>query len=340
MGRLLVVWFLASCFVGLFTFVLWSVSVIVWLAKSGSDVVSVSYWSNPVFPALPSIWLARLDVWLGLYLLVVLPAAATIFTLGEAWTKKAGANFIEAPIGEGQPDRCVVVLTAYNDEASIGQAVREFASEPSVTRVLVVDNNSVDGTARVATEAGALVFREPRQGYGYACIRGISEALALPGAQTIVLAEGDMTFFGGDVRKLLPYVSDADLVLGTRTTRPLTFEGSQMDWFLVWGNLFLAFLLRLRFWDPVFLGVVSVTDVGCTFRAIRRDSLARIMGQLDLGGDSFSPHMIGVALRNRLKIVEVPIRFRQRIGVSKGAGGSRSRAIRIGLEMVGEILWS
>ncbi|MGH9028610.1 MAG: hypothetical protein ACRDV4_03225, partial [Acidimicrobiales bacterium] len=107
--------------------------------------------------------------------------------------------------------------------------------------------------------------------------------------------------------------------------------------FMTWGNLFLAFLIRLRYWDTTFVGRAGLTDVGCTYRVIRRDALARIAGQLSVGGQYFSPHMILVALRNGLSIVEVPVRFRERVGVSKGAGGSRARAMHIGMEMIREI---
>ncbi len=231
----------------------------------------------------------------------------------------------------------VAVLTAYNDELSIGVAVDEFRSRPEISEVIVVDNNCVDGTARIAREHGATVIQEPRQGYGHACMGGLRYALEHTPAAAIVLAEGDMTFFGDDIAKLLPYLHDVDMVVGTRTTRTLTRPGSQMDWFYSWGNLFLAFLIRLRFWDWTFLGRVQLTDVGCTFRAIRRDALQHIIGKLDEGGHSFSPHMILVALREGLWVVETPIQFRERVGVSKGAGGKRALGLRVGLEMIGQI---
>jgi hypothetical protein len=136
---------------------------------------------------------------------------------------------------------------------------------------------------------------------------------------------------------MVPYVENCEMVLGTRTNRALTRRGSQMDWFMSWGNLFLAFLIRLRYWDWTFLGRVQLTDVGCTFRVLRRSLLLQLQGQLTAGGMYFSPHMILVALRLRAAIIEVPIQFRARVGQSKGAGHGRSRAMRIGLEMMWEI---
>jgi glycosyltransferase involved in cell wall biosynthesis len=229
------------------------------------------------------------------------------------------------------------VLTAYNDEDPIGGAVEEFRRASPRATVVVVDDNSTDRTAEVARSHGAIVVPETRQGYGFACMRGLRYALESTSAEAVVLAEGDMTFIAEDLDKLLPYLEDCDMVLGTRSTRTLTRPGSQMDWFMAWGNLYLAFLIRLRYWDPVFLGRVQLTDVGCTFRVMRRDALARVIDQLTVGGHYFSPHMIIVALRNQLTVVEVPIKFRARVGVSKGAGGNRWRAAKIGLAMIWEI---
>lgn len=268
---------------------------------------------------------------------IALPGAILLQYLVDRYVGRAApAGRFPAPL-DVQKGPVVAVLTAYNDELSIGPAVDEFRSRPEISQVIVVDNNCVDGTARVAQEHGATVIPESRQGYGHACMAGLRFALEHTDAAAIVLAEGDMTFFGDDIAKMLPYLHDVDMVIGTRATRTLTRPGSQMDWFLSWGNLFLAFLIRLRFWDWTFLGRVQLTDVGCTFRAIRRDALQRIIGQLGEGGDSFSPHMILVALREGLWVVEAPIQFRRRVGVSKGAGRGRARAFRIGLEMIGQI---
>lgn len=232
------------------------------------------------------------------------------------------------------------VLTAYNDEQSIGLAVDEFRALPEVGTVIVIDNNCKDRTAAVAREHGATVIEEHQQGYGYACMAGLRYALEHTQAPAIVLAEGDMTFYGEDIQKLLPYLHDCDMVVGTRTTRALTRSDSQMDWFLLWGNLFLAFLIRLRFWDWRFLGRAQLTDVGCTFRAIRRDALEGIMNELDDGGNSFSPHMIIAALRHRYAVVEAPVKFRKRVGLSKGAGSNRMHASGIGLGMIVQIAFT
>jgi len=232
----------------------------------------------------------------------------------------------------------VVAMTAFNDEVSISEAVQEFRSQPDVREVIVVDNNSTDRTGDLAAAAGARVVQEPRQGYGYACMRGLKEALEFPKVNVVVLVEGDMTFAGKDLSKLVPYLDNVDMVVGTRTTQELTTEDSQLSWFYVWGNMFLAKMTQVKFWDIKHWGRVRLTDVGCTMRAIRAEALRQILDNLRVGGHHFSPHMLMVAISKGLKVVEIPVTFRRRWGVSKGAGSSKLKGLGIGLRMMWHIL--
>jgi glycosyltransferase involved in cell wall biosynthesis len=235
------------------------------------------------------------------------------------------------------PKICVA-LTAYNDEESIYDAVKDFLSQQNVIKVIVIDNNSTDQTVKRALDAGAQVIKEIRQGYGWACIRGLKEALKCSEANIIALCEGDRTFRAYDLKKMVPYLDNADMVIGSRTTRELLSSKSQLDWFYVWGNLFLAKLIQIKFWDAKHWGRVRLTDVGCTFRVIRREALQKIIDDLNVGGDHFSPHMIMVAINKGLKVIEIPITFRERVGKSKGAGSSKRKAIVVGLKMLWHIL--
>ncbi len=230
-----------------------------------------------------------------------------------------------------------VVLTAYNEAQSIGDAVRDFARQPHVRQVLVIDNNSRDETALVAARAGAKVIRETQQGYGYACMRGLREALRLE-ADVVVLAEGDGTFAGRDAAKLLAYLGDADMVVGNRVTPGLVARNSQMDSFFVWGNQLGAKLIQLKFWEWRFLGRTRLSDLGCTMRALRSEALAAIVDDLQVGGDHFSPHMIMAALRRGLLVVEVPVTFWPRVGASKGASQSLHMGVLVGLSMLWHIV--
>jgi len=223
--------------------------------------------------------------------------------------------------------RVSVVFPAYNEEAGIAQAVADFGSIEAVDEVLVIDNNSRDATARRAANAGARVIGEPRQGYGNALRRGLAEAQG----EYVVLAEPDGTFMGKDVLKLLAYADDFDLVLGTRTTRELIWHGANMGWQLRWGNWVVAKLLQVLFGGP------SLSDCGCTLRLLRRTAADKLLPRFTVGGSHFLPEMVCLALLEGLRLVEVPVNYRDRVGQSK-ITGSLSTAVRVGGHMLAVIV--
>src|SRR5215470_2546350 len=230
-----------------------------------------------------------------------------------------------SPVWQGH--RVSVVFPAYNEEAGIAQAVADFGELEAVDEVLVVDNNSRDATASRATAAGARVVRERRQGYGHALRRGLAEAQG----EYVVLAEPDGTFMGKDVLKLLAYADDFDLVLGTRTTRELIWHGANMGWQLRWGNWLVAKLTQVIFDGP------SLSDCGCTLRLVRRSAAARLLPRFTVGGSHFLPEMVCLALLEGMRVVEVPVNYRVRVGESK-ITGSMSTAFGVGLRMIALIL--
>jgi hypothetical protein len=223
--------------------------------------------------------------------------------------------------------RVHVGLTAWNDEACIAEAVREFKAEPTVHKVIVVENNSTDQTRARAEEAGAdAVVTETTPGYGACCMRALAEAA--DGADVVVLCEGDLTFCASDMPKFLAYLENCDLVLGTRATQELRATGTQMDWLINPANQIVAKLIQARFWGT------RLTDVGCTYRAIRADAYHRLKGKLWVRGNHFSPHMYIEALKLRMRVIEIPIVFRKRGGISKGVGTNKLKAARVALRML------
>jgi glycosyltransferase involved in cell wall biosynthesis len=226
-----------------------------------------------------------------------------------------------------QGQRVSVIFPAYNEEGGIAEAVTDFSSIDAVDEVVVVDNNSADDTASRARAAGARVVRETRQGYGHALRRGMAEALG----EYVVLAEPDGTFMGKDVLKLLTYADDFDLVLGTRTTRELIWRGANMGWQLRWGNWIVAKVLQVLYGGP------SLSDCGCTLRLVRRQAAERMLPRFTVGGSHFLPEMVCLALLSGLRLVEVPVNYRSRVGESK-ITGSLSTALRVGARMLGVIV--
>ena len=226
--------------------------------------------------------------------------------------------------------RVTVALTAYNDELSIGAAVQDFLRHPLVKHVIVVSNNSTDATFERARAAGAITVNEPEQGYGRCVWRCLSEAVAYDETELIVLCEGDLTFRAYDLDKLLAYAPHADIVNGTRTAEPLRQRTTQLSTFMYYGNLFVGKLLEAKH-----LGRSTITDVGTTYKLCRRHAAQRLLRQVDRSVNlEFNAHLLDVALRNELTVVECPITFHPRIGVSKGGNTNDWRAMRVGCRMM------
>lgn len=216
-----------------------------------------------------------------------------------------------------------VVFPAYNEEKYIRAAIEDFFLDGVVDEVVVVNNNSRDGTAAEAALTGARIVHETKQGYGHALQRGMREATG----DFIILAEPDGTFVGRDVLKLLAYADDFEMVCGTRTTRELIWAEANMGWFLRIGNGLVAKLLEVLFDGP------SLTDCGCTLRLIQRSALDKFQAQLSVGGSHFLPEMVILALKHHIKMVEIPVNYRGRVGESKITGSLQGTLVT-GLHMI------
>ncbi|HEY4173624.1 MAG TPA: glycosyltransferase family 2 protein [Rhodopila sp.] len=228
-------------------------------------------------------------------------------------------------------DRTVTVaLTAYNDEQSIAEAVRDFLDHPAVRDVIVVSNNSTDATFQRAEEAGAITFNETAPGYGHCVHRCLTEAVAHAQSDLIVLCEGDRTFRAYDLDKFLAYAPHADIVNGTRTVEPLRQYTTQLSTFMYYGNTFVGKLLEAKH-----LGRCTITDVGTTYKLCRRDALRQLLPALDPTVNlEFNAHFLDTALARGHTIVECPITFHPRVGISKGGNTNNGRAMRVGLRMM------
>lgn len=230
--------------------------------------------------------------------------------------------------------RVTVALTAYNDDLSIADAVADFRTHPMVRRVLVVSNNSTDMTLERAHEAGATVFNETSQGYGQCVFRCLSEAVKFDDTELVVLCEGDRTFRASDIEKLLAYAPHADIVNGTRTVERLRQYNTQLSTFMYYGNLFVGKLLEAKH-----LGVSTLTDVGTTYKLCRRDVLITLLPKLDPRINlEFNAYFMDMALANGFSVIECPITFHARVGVSKGGNVDDLRAFKVGLRMIVGIL--
>ncbi|MDX9833873.1 MAG: hypothetical protein RBT36_01505, partial [Desulfobulbus sp.] len=122
----------------------------------------------------------------------------------------------------------------------------------------------------------------------------------------VILTEADYAFPGRDIDKLLAYIREADLVVGTRTTRQLIEQGSDLQELVRLANVFLAKLMEVLWWR--FEG--RFTDVGCTFRAIWMSSYRQMRDDLQARGAEFAVEMIVEALNRRMRVIEIPVNYR------------------------------
>lgn len=219
--------------------------------------------------------------------------------------------------------RISVVFPCYNEQDYIKQAIEEFLATDVVDEVIVIDNNSTDRSKELIQSTEAKYIFEKEQGYGAACQKGLKEATG----DLIIVCEPDGTFKANDLYKFFPYLGNIDVVFGTRTSKNLLHPGANMDWFLLWGNQFIAMIVNFKYKRMEF------TDVGCTFKIMHKEALDKIKDQFKEKKSAFNPEFMCLCLNNNLSCVEVPINYHKRIGTSK-ITGNRWNAFKLGLKMI------
>ena len=217
------------------------------------------------------------------------------------------------------PSRISVIIPAYNEEDSIG-LVLDALPQNLIHEIIVVDNNSTDDTARSASEKGAQVVAEKRRGYGSACLKGISE---LDNPDIVVFLDGDFSDYPEEIIQLVEPIESGkkDFVLGSRMLIPESRSALLPQ--SRYGNQLAVFLMRLFFRH-------KFTDLG-PFRAIRYESLKAIaMQDANFG---WTVEMQIKAVKKGLRIMEIPVKYRERVGVSK-ITGTFSGTIKAGAKII------
>jgi len=202
-----------------------------------------------------------------------------------------------------------VIIPAYNEQDSIASVLAEIPSE--VPEVVVINNNSTDNTVAVAENAGATVLTETQKGYGYACLKGM-EYIASQNEKPdiIVFLDGDYSDYPEELTKIIAPIltDDIDLVIGARV--PELREKNSVTPQQIFGNWLACTLMKLFF-------KAKFTDLG-PFRAIKYDKLLALnMVDKTYG---WTVEMQLKALKQQFSYVEVPVRYKKRIGVSKVSG--------------------
>jgi len=203
-----------------------------------------------------------------------------------------------------------VIIPALNEEKSIGLVVRDLLATKYKMQIIVCDNGSTDATAEVARRAGALVVHETQRGYGAACLSALRCVNAT--AEAIAFIDADYSDFPEELPKLIDpiLVGTADLMIGSRTASGARREKGSLTVQQRFGNWLATFLIR------IFFGM-RYSDLG-PFRAISQAALA----QIDMRDTNFgwTVEMQVKAAKLKLRVQEVPVSYRKRIGQSKISG--------------------
>ncbi|WP_026754956.1 glycosyltransferase family 2 protein [Sediminibacter sp. Hel_I_10] len=219
-----------------------------------------------------------------------------------------------------------VIIPAYNEADSIGLVIRDIPK--LVSEVIVVSNNSTDATEINAKTAGATVLKEPRPGYGHACLKGMSYIATLPKQQQpdiIVFLDGDYSDYSEELTKIIDPIlnENLDFVVGARV-KELREKGA-MTIPQIFGN-WLATSLMSLFFNAKF------SDLG-PFRAIKYSKLLSLNMEDKTYG--WTVEMQLKVLRQRMTYTEIPVNYRNRIGISKVSGTVKG-AIFAGVKI---LLW-
>ena len=199
-----------------------------------------------------------------------------------------------------------VVFSTYREKASIRNSIEDFFATGFVDEIVVVNNNAEPGTDDEVKKTKARLVYETRQGYGWGYQKGITEARG----DIIILSEPDGTYTGADVEKFLVYGKEFPVVLGSRTNQSAILEGAAMGFLRKWANVLVAKVAEVLF------NTNALTEVGCTYKLFHREVLEELKPHWRAHDALFATELLLLVVGRRIKFIEIPITFRERVGSS------------------------
>ena len=216
-----------------------------------------------------------------------------------------------------------VILPTYNEKDSIRKVINDFLSIDEVDEVIVINNNAKIGTSDEVRQTKAIEIHEPVQGYGSAIMRGFQEAKG----DLLVVCEPDDTFIAKDIYKFLAFSDDVEIIYGSRTISNFIWKGANMGFILRWGNWAVAKMLQVLF------NTNSLSDVGCTFRLVKKEVITEMRPLLKVKSNFFGPEMMVRGYLMKYKCIQIPVNYKARIGISSVTGDIK-KAIILGIQMI------
>lgn len=208
--------------------------------------------------------------------------------------------------------KITVLIPCYNEAEAIGSVIAQFPTAQLLARdysldIIVIDNNSTDGTAAAAEQAGAKVIHESRQGKGYAIQAGLY-AISTD-TDFVVMLDGDNSYAPKEILRLIePLESDfADVIVGSRMAgKMLSLSMPALNHL---GNWVFSFLVRIIY-------KVNVTDVLTGYFAWKREAALKLRSHLTASGFALEMEMITKMAKLNLEVYSVPISYSPRVGSS------------------------
>ncbi|MCB1174510.1 MAG: glycosyltransferase [Leptospiraceae bacterium] len=209
-----------------------------------------------------------------------------------------------------------MIIPALNNEDSISDMLHDF--EPHVDEMLVIDMGSSDRTAELARGKKVRLFQEraPQKFFSVHYAPAIYAAMRQARGDILILCPADGSFRALDLTKILEYLKDADMVIGTRTTRQMMEQGSNLKSGYRWLNVFFGKLVEILWWSQE----PRLTDIGCLYRGIWKESFLKMANDLTAKSKVYALEMIIELMRYHMRCIEIPISFYRTYGSEQVEG--------------------
>jgi glycosyltransferase involved in cell wall biosynthesis len=199
-----------------------------------------------------------------------------------------------------------VVISTYREKNSVRHVIEDFFATGWVDEVILINNNAEPGTDEEVRQTKAKLIHETRQGYGYGYRRGIKEA----SGDYIILCEADSTFRAADIERFLVFGQDFPVVFGSRTNQSTLFDMKAMSPIRRIVDVIYAKTIEIIF------ATKTLTDIGCTYKLFRRETLQKLEKHFEATDNLFAVELMLLTIVQRIPFVEIPVTFRERVGIS------------------------